>query len=156
MWTLFIWKTEVTMLQSAAFVSRSENFVIETDRLTKPRCTGRLQSFRRVSRLTGDWQHSCPIIAVFLRVLAIETENSLENFGRIQLIIAKFSREFYGEGCQSCQSSTRFLPPLCRTRESQGRITGFWYLLGTNLPLTGFTLTAQSINDLRVNVKAFF
>ena len=42
-----------------------------------------------------------------MRVLAIETENSLENFGRIQLIIAESSREFYGEGCQSCQSLNR-------------------------------------------------
>ena len=44
---------------------------------------------------------------MFLRVLGVETENSLENFGRIQLIIAKFSREFYREGCQSCQSLNR-------------------------------------------------
>jgi len=30
----------------------------------------------------------------FRLVLAVEMENSLENFSRIQLIIAKFSREF--------------------------------------------------------------
>ena len=41
-----------------------------------------------------DWQHLLPILAVFLRISAIKTENSLENFYRIQLIREQFSREF--------------------------------------------------------------
>jgi len=34
--------------------------------------------------------------AVFWRIVAVETTNSLENFSRIQLIHGKFSREFRG------------------------------------------------------------
>ena len=81
-------------------------FATKTVRLSKRRCTGRLQSVQRLSRLTRDWQHLLQksavylrvsavflrVLAVPLRVLAVEATNSLENFSRIQLIYKKTLR----------------------------------------------------------------
>ena len=77
------------------FVTKgSKKNVFKTVRLTKARCTGHLQSVDSLLE-TDKTDNICSrILAVFLRISAIYTENSLENFYRIQLIRGQFSREF--------------------------------------------------------------